>query len=451
MGGSRAMLVRRLGAWDAMALVVSNVVGVGIFTTPGLVAEWVPHPVGILGLWLLGGGVAVAGAVTYAELATRCPRAGGEYVYLREAFGPLWGFLTGWTSFIAGFSGAIAAAAVGFAAYVGALLPAVAGTRPVLVLPLGLVRVEIGAQELVAILVIVGLTWVHRCGVELGRHVQNVLAGAKVLVLLAFSLLALGQGRVESAGAASASVTLGRALLALIPIFFAYSGWNAAAYVAEEVRDPERTLPRSLIGGALSVTGLYVLFVAAALYVLPIRMWSGEVAVGARMAEAVLGGVGGRVFTGCLLVVLVGCLSAMIMVGPRVYYAMARDGLFVRAWGRLHPRYGTPAAALWAQAGWSVLLVVLGAFEQLLIYTGFAVVLFSAVAGVALFVLRRRGAGGSFRGHPVMAALFVLVSGVVAGNAVSERPVESGLGLGLIAAGIPLYLGFRRRGGRLQS
>ncbi len=447
-------LERRLRTPDALALVISNVVGVGIFTTPGIVAEVVPHPAWILGLWGIGGLISLAGALAYAELAVLRPKAGGEYVYLREAFGPLWAFLTGWTSFVAGFSGAIAAGAIGLAAYLGYLVPWAAERHPFFALSLGGMRLALSPQSMVALLVILLLSWIHRRGLEPGRWFQNILTGLKVLALL--GLVAMGfasaRGSAEYLRAAAPPVSFTQGLGALIPILFAYSGWNAAVYMAEEVREPQRTLPRALIGGTLAVTGLYLLLVALYLWVRPVPEWAGTIHTGSLIAQELLGAWGAHVFTVLVLLALLGCVSAMIVTGPRIYYAMARDGLFWPHAARLHPKYRTPSVAIWSQAIWSGLLVLSGTFEQLLTYTGFAVVLFSAIAVVALFVLRRArpDEARSFRawGYPVVPALFVGASLAIVVNTFRESPGPSGLGLLLIASGIPLYAFFVKRTSR---
>src|SRR5690606_28943097 len=240
-------LERRLGPVDAAAIIVSNVIGSGIFLTPAFVAALTGDAWSMNGVWLLGGGIAFAGAMAYAELAALRPRAGGEYVYLREAFGPMAAFLTGWTSFVAGFSGAIAASAVGFASYIGRFVPAAGDVRPLVDLPLGFLRLTVTPQALVAILVIALLSLVHVRGLGPGRLVQNVLAGAKVtgLVLLILLGFGVGEGSWTHFGPPSA-VPPGSWLLALVPVMFSYSGWNAASYVAEEIRNPPRFLPRAL-------------------------------------------------------------------------------------------------------------------------------------------------------------------------------------------------------------
>lgn len=445
-------LVRSLGALDGASIIVSNVIGSGIFLVPALVAVWVPNVWLMLAAWLAGGGLAFAGAMAYAELATLRPRAGGEYVYLREAFGPAAAFLTGWTSFIAGFSGAIAAGAVGFASYLGRFLPAAGDTTPFASVPLGVVTLSLSPQTLVALAVIAALTWIHVRGLGPGRIVQNLLAGAKVAVLAALVALgfALGDGSAAHFAAPGGPVAPALWLLALVPIMFSYAGWNAAAYVAEEIRDPGRNVPLAMAAGTTAVVAVYLLLNLLYVYALPLADFG---AADARVIDAagerLFGARFAAVLSAASAVMIAASVSAMVLAGPRVYYAMARDGQFFAAAARVHPRFRTPVAAIVAQSAWSGLLVLAGTFDQLLLYTGFAVVTFAGAAVAALFVLRRRhpSAPRPFRawGYPVAPGVFVAASAAMALNAIWREPAASGAGVLLIAAGVPLHLLFRRR------
>ena len=411
----------------------------------------------MLTVWLVGGALAFAGAMAYAELATLRPRAGGEYVYLREAFGPAAGFLTGWTSFIAGFSGAIALGAVGIASYLGRFLPAAGDTTPLVSIPLVVVTLSISPRTVVALTAIAALTAVHVLGLGPGRIVQNLLAGAKVALLVALVAggFAIGDGSAAHFAEPGAPVAPELWLLALIPVMFSYSGWNAATYVAEEIRDPGRNVPLAIAAGTATVVVVYVLLNLLYVYAMPLADLGG-VDIGADRAP-VLDAAGGRLFgaeVGAVLaaasvIMIAASLSAMVLAGPRVYYAMARDGLFFAVAARVHPKYRTPVAAIVAQSVWSGLLVLAGTFEQLLLYTGFAVVTFAGVAVAALFVLRRRDptAPRPFRawGYPVAPGIFVAASAAMVLNEVWREPAASGAGMLLIAAGLPLYLLFRRR------
>jgi len=432
-------------------LVISNVIGVGIFVTPGIVAQMVPPPLGILSVWLAGGILAFAGAGAYAELAALKPLAGGEYVYLREAFGPLGGFLSGWTSFVAGFSGAIAAGAIALAAYLGRYFPAAADPTPLIVVPLYLVRISISPMKIVALAAITAFAALHIRGWGSGRPTQNVLTGIEVLALLALIGLGFtfGTGSMRHLAGNAAPIRRSSWLLALIPVMFTYSGWNAAAYVAEEVREPTRNLPRALALGSAVIVALYLLLNWLYLYALGPRQLAGVVRAGDAAADALFGARGASWLTPLLLVALGAGISAMTVAGPRVYFAMARDRLFPPVFAKVHHRHHTPSAAIAAQAVWSGLLVLTGTFEKLLLYTGFAVVLFSGLAVVGLFLQRRRrrGEGIPFAswGYPVLPALFALSALAMVLNAVSQESRASGAGLAVIAAGLPIYWLMLRR------
>lgn len=455
-------LERRLGPLDAAAIVVSNVIGGGILFTPPLVAAAVPHPWLFLSTWIAGGLLAFAGAMAYAELAALRPKAGGEYVYLRAAYGKPLAFLTGWTSFVAGFSGAIAASAVVLASYVGRFVPAAGDATPLLTIPLPYLPLVVSRQALVAISAIGVMAWIHLRGVGPGRLVGNVLASLKVSALLIFIALGFSIGAGSSANFQQSAGSVGGAtwLLALIPVMFTYSGWNAAAYLAEEVRDPGRNVPRALALGTLGVIGIYVLLNALYLYVLPV----GELAkvqgsVLDVIADRLLGIRAGDVMGVVSIISIAASISAMTFAGPRVYYAMARDGLFFKSAASIHPRYQTPAVSILAQAAWSAVLVLSGGASSLTNYTGFAVVLFAGVAVAALFVLRQREphAPRPFKawGYPLAPAVFTLASFAIVANAAWTdliTPMVSGgawgpsaAGIVIIAAGIPVYLWMNAR------
>jgi APA family basic amino acid/polyamine antiporter len=348
-------LARRLGPGDAAAIVVSNVIGSGILITPAFIAATAPSATAMLGVWLAGGLLAFAGAMAYAELAALRPRAGGEYVYLYDAFGPLAAFLTGWTSFVAGFSGAIAASAVGLASYLGRFVPGAGDTTPLLTIPLGVLSLTVSPQAIVALAAIAALSWVHIRGVGPGRLVQNTFAIVKVLVLLGFVALALGAG-TGSAGhfAAGRPATTAGLLLAMIPVMFSYSGWNAAAYVAEEIRNPGRNVPLALGLGTGAVVLVYLALNVAYIYAMPVPELAGlQVRVIDAAADRLFGANAGDALALVTILIVAGSISAMVFAGPRVYYAMARDGLFLPAAARVSPRFGTPAFSIAAQGVWS--------------------------------------------------------------------------------------------------
>jgi APA family basic amino acid/polyamine antiporter len=440
-----ASLVRRLGPLDAAAIVVSNVIGGGIFFTPILVAQLTGNARDMLLVWLFGGALAFAGAMAYAELAALRPRAGGEYVYLREAYGPLAGFLTGWTSFVAGFSGAIAASAIALAEYAGRFVPAAADPTPLLSVPLPFVPLVLSPKTAVALLVILALTLAHVRGLGPGRLLQNTLAVTKVAALAAFVLLgfAFGRGDLSHLGSEGAIRPAG-ILLALVPVMFTYSGWNAAAYVAEEVRSPGRNVPLALGLGTVAVVVIYLALNALFLFAMPVDDLAGvKQTFIDSIAAALFGFAAGNVIAAFTIVSIAASVSAMVLAGPRVYFAMARDGLFAAPAGRVHPRFRAPTSAIAAQAIWSAILVLSGTLSQLVSYTGFAVVLFSAVAVAALFVLRIREpeAPRPFRawGYPWAPAIYVGASALIVVNEVIRNPGPSAAGVLVIASGVPVY------------
>ena len=452
-GAAPPSLERRLGPWDAAAIVVSNVIGVGIFITPSFIATLLPNSAAILGVWALGGALALFGALAYAELAARQPEAGGEYIYLREAFGGLAAFLTGWTSFVAGFSGAIAAGGVGVAAYLDRLIPGVGNAAPIFSQHVGPLSITLSIRAVVAIAVIMALALIQMRGLALGRVLQNSLTTLKVgalLVFVAVGLIVTGTGG-HSAFPSDTPVHVTSWLLALVPVMFSYSGWNAAVYVAEEIKEPVRNVPRALLIGTAATVALYLALNALYLRVVPEAQFAGGIAVGEVAAERLFGSAAGVLFAVVAVVILLSSLSAMTTAGPRVYFAMARDGAFVPAAAKVHPRFRTPAVAIIAQAVWSSLLVLSGTFDQLLTYTGFGVILFSALAVLSLFFVRRTANEAAlFRawGYPWAPAIFSLVGFAIVVNTIIRDRVPALAGLAVMAAGIPVYLWVKRNAKR---
>jgi len=449
-GPHSASLDRRLGPLDAAAIVISNVIGVGIFTTPGYVATLLPNKAATLAVWAIGGALALAGALAYAELAARRPQAGGEYVYLRESFGGFAAFLTGWTSFVAGFAGAIAAGGVGVAAYLDHFVPGAGNATAIAAWHVGPLALTLSVRALVAIAVIALLALIQARGVGPGRVVQNALTLLKVGALVSFVAIGLTVGRPESAVAADAPAAAPWTawLMALVPVMFSYAGWNAAVYVAEEIRDPARNVPRALALGTGIVVVLYLALNALYVRVVPRELLVGSIGIGELAAGRLFGPAAASIFAALAIVIILSSLSAMTIAGPRVYFAMARDGAFLSAAARVHPHYRTPAIAILAQAGWSAVLVLTGTFEQLLTYTGFAVILFSALAVLSLFFVRRHAnEAATFRawGHPWAPALFCVVGFAIVVNTIVEAPGVASAGLGVMAAGVPIYWWLRSR------
>ena len=444
-------LERRLGPFDAGAIILANVIGGGILFFPPIVASNVPETWWFLSTWLAGGALAFCGAMAYAELAALRPRAGGEYVYLREAYGSLAGFLTGWTSFVAGFAGAMAASAMIIPLYLERFIPSSANSTPLLSIPLPFVPITFSNQTIIAVITVWLFAFVHIRGVGPGRFVSNALTILKVGSLVIFIAIGLtmGVGSGESFTQSAGPVTPTGWLLGLIVVMFIYSGWNAAAYMAEEVRDPGRNLPLALALGTAAVTIIYILINVLYLAVIPIRELStiqGSVLDVA--ASRLLGARAGDIMGIVSLISLAAGVNAWTFAGPRVYFAMARDGVFFPAAARVHPQFRTPYISIIAQALWATVLILTGSLDALGNYVAFAITLFAGIAVAGVFVLRAREpeAPRPFKavGYPITPGIFVLMSLVMVVNAIYREPVASGTGLLVIAAGIPLFLWFRR-------
>ena len=435
---------------DGAALVVSTVIGAGIFTVPSIVASLTGSGSGFIVVWVVGGVLAIAGALSYAELASRFPHAGGEYVYLREAFGPVAGFLSGWTSFIAGFSGAIAASAVGFGRYLTPIWPSVGGP-PLARLAVGPLALTISPVTLVAVGVIVLFTAVAVAGLKSSRRTNNALAVLLILGIVAFVV----GGIVTLPGAPSAiagpPLTPGGITgiaAALVPVMFTYSGWNAAAYVASEFDAPRRTVPRALTLGAAVVTVLYVALNVTYLRALSVGGIAATRTPGEGTAAVILGAAHRNWLTPVVLLALASSVCAMVITGPRIYLQMARDGAMPRAFAAVREGDGFPVTSIVLQSIWSCVLVLTGTFDAIVTYTGFAVVLFAGAAVASLFVVRRRDAqpwpGYRVWGFPVTPAVFVIASALMLEATIAREPLPSLAGVALMAAGLPLYVWSKR-------
>src|SRR5687768_12915553 len=356
----QSTLERRLGPLDGAAIIVSNVIGGTILFAPPLMAGLVPNPWWYLGLWVAGGALAFAGAMAYAELAALRPKAGGEYVYLDAAYGRVAAFLTGWTSFVAGFSGAMAANAFFIPIYLARFVPGVDNSTPIFVIPIPYVPLTFSMQTIIGVASVWLLALIHIRGVGPGRVTMNVLAALKVTAFLLFILagFAFGTGAFSNVTASGSSVGAGNWLFAFIPVMLAFSGWNASAYVAEEIRDPGRNVPRSLAIGTLAVIAVYLGINLLYLFVFSVT----ELASlqGSVLDDRLLGSGAGHVMGVVSIVSLLASNSAMTFAGPRVYFAMARDGVFFDSAAKIHSTYRTPAFAILAQTIWTTLLILTG-------------------------------------------------------------------------------------------
>jgi APA family basic amino acid/polyamine antiporter len=427
---------RRLGLFSATMAVVGGIVGGGIFRTPAAVAERVGSPALVLGAWVLGGAVALIGAFCYGELGERRPRAGGGYVYLREAWGPLLAFLYGWALLLVIATGAIAAVAVTFADYALALT----GLPDRLTVP-----VAVGAIVLLA-----GINYV---GVTPGAITVNILTVLKLGALA--TLIAVGltfalpaTGAPVPAAAAPVRHWLLATGAALVPILFTYGGWQQTNFIAEEIVEPERTLPRALVIGVLVVVAVYLLATLAYLRVLGPGGLARSTAPAADTMRALLGPAGGTFIAAGIAVSTFGFLDLVILVTPRVFQAMAADGVFFPRLAELHPRYRTPSAAILLESGWAIVLTLTGTFGQLVDYVAFGDWIFFGLTVAGLYRLRagdaERGAGFRVPGYPWTPAIFVAAALLVVASSILANPGNAAVGTGLLLLGIPVYLWWRR-------
>ena len=439
-------LRRALTVTNCVALVVSNMIGTGIFTTTGFLAGDLGRPLLVLGIWVAGAMVALAGCLAYAELGLNIPRAGAEYAYLREAWGPGWAFLSGWVSFFAGFSAPIAATAIAFSEYLGYYEPAL--TRSSAHEP-HLRWLHTGGAEWLGIGVIFLFAAINILGVHLAAKLQNWLTTFKLGVLGVFLVVAFGLGHgnwshFQMVTTRTSNHAVGAQFaVSLIFVMFAYSGWNAASYVAEEIKDPQRSLPLALLLGAGLVALLYVALNVAFIYALPLGTMKGVVAVGAASSDALFGSRVGTFFSAAMAGALLSSISAMSLVGPRVYYAMGRDGYFPAGAAQVNARWGTPVKAILYQSIMAAIMVLTGTFEALIYYIGFSLILFAALAVAGLLRLRTRPGFRKLRimnwCYPLIPLLFVGVSLWMLVWTFALRPRESTLGLATILCGGIVY------------
>ncbi len=439
-------LARKLGLFPLTNIVIANMIGAGIFTTSGLLMKDLRHPGVMLGLWLLGGLIALCGALSYGELGAAFPQAGGEYAFLSRLYHPLLGFLSGWVSFFVGFSAPIAASAIGFSEYLARAFPGL--LAPGL---FGGPAEAVVMKKLYAIVIIAAFTFLHTRGLEAGARVQNALTGLKVLLIvgLVAAGFAFGRGSLSHLSAAApfsfdfgGFKTMG---LALMWIMFAYSGWNASAYVGSEVRDPSRNLPRSLLLGTAVVTLLYAALNLFYIYAIPPAQMEGVISVGGLAAGNLFGRSAETVLSLLISFALFSSLSAYLILGPRVYYSMARDGIFFKSVAYVDPKCSVPTRSIVLQGAIAAVMVLFGTFEQLLTYMGFSLGIFPLLAVLGVFKLRRTGLSAvKLPGYPVASAVYILAGSAILALAFLQRPVESLVAVGTALAGVPVYLFFRR-------
>ena len=427
-------LARILTRRDLVLIVVGTTIGSGIFTVPGAVLRQSGGDLGVaLLVWLLGSVLALLGALTFGELGAMLPDAGGSYVYVREAFGRLPAFLLGWTQFLAINTGSTATLAVAFANYLRELVP-----------------LAPAAHKLAGVAMIAAVTVINVRSVRQAASVQNWSTLLKVTAILALAVagFALGDGfHRADARAFTAPLTLGSlsaAGVALLGVLWAYEGWQDVTNSAGEARDPQRTFPRGIGLGAAALVAIYLTANAGYVATLGGPGVATTDRVAADAVRVLFGAGAAKLVTLVILVSIFSAANGLALTVPRMYFAMARDGVFFRALADVHPRFGTPALAVAASAAWAMLLAVSGTFEQLFTYVVFASWIFAALAAGSVFVLRRRrpDAARPFRvpGYPVTPALFIAAAAAIVGNTILARPVQALIGLGVVATGVPAYV-----------
>jgi basic amino acid/polyamine antiporter, APA family len=446
-----AELRRELGTWAAASIVVGTVIGSGIFLVPRAMVQRVGTPEMVFVVWVFGGLLSLAGALSYSELAAAMPEAGGEYAYLREAYGPIWGYLYSWTQMWVAKSGSIATLATGFFYYLTTFFPVLDGIFYTIPLPLGPNGgpLEIRYGQLFAMALIGSLAWLNYYGVKLGGNVQVGVTAVKVGLIGFIILAGLGFGSYHAAAAGPVGpLTVAGFFAALVAALWAYDGWNNVAMVASEVRDPQRNLPRALIGGTVAVIVIYLLANAAYFKVLNASEVAGTERVAAEMMRRILGNAGAGAVSIAAMISIFAALNGSILSGSRVPYAAARDGLFFRSIATVHPRYATPSVSILALSAWAAVLVLSGRYEQLFTYVIFASWILYGMTTAAVIVLRRKKPGmvRPYRtlGYPWVPGVFVLVAAALVLSTLFDSPRESLMGIFLIILGLPFYFYWRR-------
>jgi APA family basic amino acid/polyamine antiporter len=446
-------LKRDLGQWAAAAIVVGTVIGSGIFLVPSTMIKSVGSVSMVGVVWVVGGLLSLAGALSYSELAAAIPEAGGEYAYLREAYGPLWGFLYSWTQMWVAKSGSLATLATGFFVYLANFFPPLDRVFYSLPLPLGPHGgpLEFRYGQLFAIALILALGLLNYTGVRVGGDVQVAVTVVKVALIGFIVVAGLTYGRPHSAPAAApvAAVTFSGFVAALVAALWAYDGWNNVSMVSSEIRDPQRNLPRALVWGTAAVIVIYLLANCAYFHVLSGAEVAGSMRVAAEMMRRVLGAPGAAAVSVAAMISIFAALNGSILSGARVPYAAARGGHFFAAIGRVQPRFRTPGVSILALCAWAAVLTLSGKYDDLFNFVIFASWILYGMTAAAVIVLRRKRPDlpRPYRtaGYPIVPALFVLAALILIVTTAVQRPRESAMGIGLIAAGLPFYFYWKKR------
>lgn len=448
-----ARLVRAIGLKSAILLVVGSVIGSGIFLTTGAMATHIPSVPLLLLAWALGGVLAITGGLTYAEMGAMFPRSGGVYVFLKEAYGPAPAFLYGWAALLVVVSGGVAAVSVGFAEYLSYFIPAASPANIVAVIPLPLGSGwSISAGQLVAVASIIILGTINYLGVRQGNLTNAVMTTVKVAALAALPVMAILAARVQPVLSPIVPPDVERPAaafgVAMIAVLWTYEAWYFITYAAGEIEEPQRNVPRALVGGILLIMSVYLAVNVAYMFALTMDEIKGVMRIAERAATTLVGAGGATFVASTVVVSTFGCNAAAILAGSRLLFAMASDGVFLPAASRVHPKFRTPHLAIVGITAWSSVLALSGTYEQLFTYVMFASILFSVAAGLALFRLRRtmpdRHRPYRTWGYPFIPLLFIAGSSAFVLNTLLERPFESFAGLGLVALGLPVYAYFSR-------
>jgi APA family basic amino acid/polyamine antiporter len=444
-------LVRKLGLFDSTMMMVGIVIGSGIFLTTGIMAKSLPSVSLLLLAWLFGGLLTLNGALIYAELGAAMPEAGGQYVYLREAYGPLAGFLYGWTTFLVYLCGSIAGLAVAFAEYFGYFFPFLS-TKTYLI-STGNFSLSIG--QVVAVVMILLLSGINYIGVAFGKYIQNIFTVIKIGTILVFIVLGftISSGTpidfsVNPMNSSLSQLLIGFGIV-MVAVFWTFDGWNNVNFIAGEIKNPKKNLPLALIVGTLLISTLYLLVNIIYFKALPVNEMAGTVTIAESSSSVLFGQTTTGFLSAAILISVFGALNGTIFVGSRVYYAMAKDKLFFEKVATVHPRFRTPSFAIIIQAVWASVLALTGKFEQLFTYVIFVAIIFWIGAAASVYTLRKKYPNLSRPyktwGYPITPAIFILVSLFILITTLFESPVESLTGLSFIVVGIPMFYYWRKK------
>lgn len=456
---STTNLNRQLGLFDSTMILMGIVIGSGIFLTTGIMAKSIQSPGLILLAWLVGGLLTLAGALTYAELGAAIPEAGGQYVYLKHAYGSMFGFLFGWIVFLVYQTGGIAALAVGFAEYFSHFLPGLGTDKFLFIAEFNVfktsIHYSISHGQIVAVIIIVLLSIFNYIGVGLGKTIQNIFTVIKIGMVLVFIIFGLIIGRgtpheifFKPEGFGFGQIVMGFGI-ALVAVSWAFDGWNNINFVAGEIEKPDKNLPLSLIFGTVAITVLYFLVNVVYCYAMPVAEMNGVVKIAEQATYLLFGGIAAGLVSAAIMISILGSLNGSILTGPRVYYAMAKDKLFFQRVARIHPKFQTPSFAIVVQCAWSCLLALSSTFEQLITFVMVVSIVFWIAATASVFTLRKKcpDLPRPYKtwGYPYIPIIFIIASSGILINAFFEKPVESLGGVVITILGIPVYYYWKKR------